>query len=187
MMVIGAGGCSENNSAGVKGRYQDNARPIGYYSNENHPKQKNALFTDNDGPLTEMMDHTLGAEGGNSRNQNRMQLQGNSNNENQSNLTGTPAANDRLNTSNMNGSRSSNQKSTVISPNPNTFGKISDQIKSKVAKVKNVQGVRSVIYGSSVLISVQIKDKRQVEKTREAIVRAIQPYADGRHIKVTMD
>jgi spore cortex protein len=187
IMIVGTAGCAGNNRAGVNENYQDNARPIGYYSNENHPNQTNALFTDNDGPLTEMMDHTLGTERGNPQNQARMLLQGKINNENPSNLSGTPATNNRLNTSNTNYSGNLNQRNTAFSTDPNTLGKMSDQIRSQAAKVKNVQDVRSVVYRSSVLITVKLKDKSQAEKTKQAIVKAIQPYADGRSITVITD
>lgn len=42
-----------------------NTVPIGYYSNENHEKERGFFRheDDNDGPLTEMMDHTWGKEG----------------------------------------------------------------------------------------------------------------------------
>ncbi|MFD1736055.1 YhcN/YlaJ family sporulation lipoprotein [Bacillus salitolerans] len=52
-------------------RYNDTARPIGYYSNENIDEENGNAYLperDNDGPITEMLDRT-GAE--NNRNNNR--------------------------------------------------------------------------------------------------------------------
>jgi spore cortex protein len=62
LLMFGIAGCAGNNRADVNNRYNDNARPIGYYSNENHPNQNSSFFNDDDGPITEMMDHTLGTE-----------------------------------------------------------------------------------------------------------------------------
>jgi spore cortex protein len=181
IMVFGVSGCAGNNHAGVNERYQNNAQPIGYYSNENHPNQTNALFTDDDGPLTEMMDHSLGAERGSSQNQTRMQVQTKSNS---SNTFRTTVSNSPFNTNNTNYSGSLNQRNTDFSTDSNTLGKISDQISSKAAKVENVQDVRTVVYSSSILISIQLKDKSQAEKTIQAVHDAVHPYVDGRPVKV---
>jgi spore cortex protein len=184
IMVFGVSGCAGNNHAGVNERYQNNARPIGYYSNENHPNQTNALFTDNDGPLTEMMDHTLGAERGSSQNQTRMQLQTKSN---PPNTFRKSASNNRFNTNNINYSGGLNQRNSGFSTDSNTLGKISDQISSEAAKVKNVQDVRVVVNDSSVLISLQLMNKSQAKKTIQAVREAVQPYIDGRSVTVITD
>ena len=63
--VIMIQGCGANND-GVGGAGKG-ALPIGYYSNENHEKDGKSILNadDNDGPLTEFLDHTMGAEGTN--------------------------------------------------------------------------------------------------------------------------
>lgn len=62
---VGMTGCGANNEqAGQGGEGGGGPLPIGYYSNENHGGGGNVILNeDNDGPVTEMMDHTFGAEG----------------------------------------------------------------------------------------------------------------------------
>ncbi len=64
---------------------QVNRSPVGYYSNENHENNGgNAVLldgADNDGPVTEIMDHSLGAE----RNTNQRFLRVRNQNNNQVN------------------------------------------------------------------------------------------------------
>ncbi len=68
-MSIGLAGCGNDESA-VQDRNTERAQPFGYYSNENHHNGGNVqILDDNDGPITEMMDHTLGTEGTNDRRQ----------------------------------------------------------------------------------------------------------------------
>ncbi|WP_078545379.1 YhcN/YlaJ family sporulation lipoprotein [Litchfieldia alkalitelluris] len=57
IMMGGLVGCAGNNDA-MDTNYNTNAtRPIGYYSNENTERNGNArTLTDNDGPITEMLD-----------------------------------------------------------------------------------------------------------------------------------
>lgn len=66
ILSMGLTGCGTNEDAGVE-RSNEIGQPVGYYSNEKHGSRGgNARVedgTDNDGPLTEMMDHTLGGEG----------------------------------------------------------------------------------------------------------------------------
>lgn len=183
-MVFGVSGCAGNKHAGVNERDQNNAQPMGYYSNENHPKQTNALFTDNDGPLTEMMDHNLGAEKGGPQNQTRMQLQTKSNS---SNYLNPPAPNNRFNTNNIKNSGDLSQMKTDFSTGSNALEKISDQISRNAAKVKNVQEVRTNVYSSSILISIQLKDKSQAKKTIQDVHDAVQPYVEGRPVTVIIN
>ncbi|WML45525.1 YhcN/YlaJ family sporulation lipoprotein [Neobacillus sp. PS3-40] len=195
IMVIGMAGCAGNNRAGVNERYNDNARPIGYYSNENHPNQTNALLSDNDGPLTEMMDHSLGAEGKIVQNQKSRLVQVKDKNGNPPIPTAPLATDDRnfsqhdnrFSISDANYSGHLNQRNVGFSADPKTLGKISDQIRTKTANIKNVRDVRSVVFGSSVLISVHLNDKSKAEKTKQAIRKAIRPYTDGRSVTILTD
>jgi spore cortex protein len=151
LLMFGIAGCAGNNRADLNNRYNDNARPIGYYSNENHPNQNSGFFNDDDdGPITEMMDHNLGTE----RKSNNIQTR----NVNNISPTGTSAV-----------------------------GKLSDQIRMKTAGVDNVQDVRSVVNGSNILITVQLKDKNKAKQTKKAIRKAIRPYTDGRSVTIHID
>jgi spore cortex protein len=163
-LMFGIAGCAANNRADVNNRYNDNARPIGYYSNENHPNQNSGFFNDDDGPITEMMDHTLGSE----RKSKTIQTR------NINNIPPTPVDN---------GNQSNNRTPTGTSER----AKVSDQIRMKVNGVDNVKDVRSVVNGSNILITVQLKDKNKAKQTKKAIRKAIRPYANGRSVTIHID
>jgi len=92
VLSIGLAGCGNDESA-VQDRNTERAQPFGYYSNENHHNGGNVqILDDNDGPITEMMDHTLGTEGTNDR---RQILDVKDENGNPSNPTLPLAENDR--------------------------------------------------------------------------------------------
>lgn len=60
-MMGGLVGCAGNNDGAMDARYNDTASPFGYYSNENTNRNGNSrTMTDNDGPIPEMMDRTVG-------------------------------------------------------------------------------------------------------------------------------
>ncbi|MDP4086977.1 MAG: YhcN/YlaJ family sporulation lipoprotein [Bacillota bacterium] len=188
-------GCSGNNRSGVNERYTDYTRPIGYYSNENHPKQTPEIFNDNDGPVTEFMDHTMGAEGKIAHNQRNRMLQTRDENGNPLNPT-VPLANEdqsffkhdnRYSMSDANYNGHLHQNEGGFSADPATLGKLSDRIRSKAASVKNVRDVRSVVYGSSVLISVNLIDNSQAKNTKKEIKAAVKPYANGKSVTVITD
>lgn len=64
VLLMGMTGCGANEEAGQDGEGSGKTLPIGYSSNENHGKGGNAILNEeNDGPITEMMDHTFGTEG----------------------------------------------------------------------------------------------------------------------------
>ncbi|EKN66204.1 spore cortex protein CoxA [Neobacillus bataviensis LMG 21833] len=196
-LLLGAAGCaSDNNRAGVKGN-NNLTRPIGYYSNENHPNNGNELIRDNDGAITEMMDHNLGAEDQVINEQNRRQMQTRDENGNPKNPT-TPLAkkdrnffqrDNRFSTSDMNyhGHLSTNMGNTGVATNPNFQDDFSNKIRNKVAAINNVQDVRSVAYGNTVIVSVKLHDNSKAADTKRAIKNVVKPYAKGRGVTVFTD
>lgn len=63
-VFIGMAGCGADNEEASQNGEGGGTLPIGYYSNENHGKGGNAILNEeNDGPITEIMDHTFGGEG----------------------------------------------------------------------------------------------------------------------------
>lgn len=56
---IGLTGCGVNNKETADSNRLEATKPMGYYSNENHDSNH---VGDNDGPITEMLDHTYGNE-----------------------------------------------------------------------------------------------------------------------------
>ena len=198
VMIFGLVGCAANNNrAGVNEKNVNNPiRPVGYYSNENHPNNGFG-FTDNDGPLTEMMDHTLGTEGYTQKQQEQRMLQTRDQNGNPINPT-VPLANhdhnffqrdNRFSTSDVNyhGQLNQNIGNQGYYTDRVTLKKISDKIKHKAETVKNVQDVKSVIYGNSVLISIDLVDNSRAKETQQAVEKAVKPYVHGKSVTVITD
>jgi spore cortex protein len=198
VMLIGLTGCAGNNkNAGVNDNNQNFARPIGYYSNENHPNNGNGLMADNDGPLTELMDHTLGAEGKISKQQKSKLLQTRDENGNPPNPTKPLATTDRnlfqrdnrFSTSDMNyhGHMNKQLGNAGVVTDPKFQDDVSNKIRNKVATMKNVQDVRSVVYGNTVTVSVKLIDKGRAAETKKAIRKAVKPYTNGRSVTILTD
>lgn len=197
VIVIGLAGCGSNNRADVNTNNKNPARPMGYYSNEKHPTGTYMGFNDNDGPLTEMMDHNLGAEGKYQKDQNRRLLQTRDKNGNPPNPTKPLASYDRnffqrdnrFSTSDVNYHDHLNQN-IANTGYVNDYGsnkKVSDKIRRKAESVKNVQDVHSVIYGNSVLISIDLVDNKREKETKKAVQAAVKPYVNGKAVSVIID
>ncbi|WP_413308523.1 YhcN/YlaJ family sporulation lipoprotein [Bacillus sp. 1P10SD] len=197
IMTIGLAGCNgdNNNRAGVNGK-NNVAQPMGYYSNENHSSQDN-LFGDNDGGITEIMDHTVGNEDQLTTEHNRRILQNRDENGNPTNPTKPLATKDRnffqhdnrFSTSDMNyhGHLSKNTGNTGVATDSDFQDNVTAKIRRKVASVKNVQDVRSVAYGNSVIVSVKLADNSKAAETKRAIKNAVMPYTKGRNVTVLTD
>ena len=196
-MTIGLAGCNgdNNNRSGVNGK-NNVAQPMGYYSNENHPSQDN-LFGDNDGGVTEIMDHTIGNEDQQTTEHNRKVLQNRDENGNPINPTKPLAAKDRnffqrdnrFSTSDMNyhGHLSKNTGNTGVATDSDFQDNVTAKIRRKVASVNNVQDVRSVAYGNTVIVSVKLADNNKTAETKRAIKKAVMPYTKGRKVTVLTD
>ena len=76
---------------------------------------------------------------------------------------------------------------TGTTTNPEQQDKVTERIKSKVADINNVQQVRSVLYGNSVMVSVKLANGNRAEETRRAIQDAVKPLAGGRSVQVIFD
>ncbi|MCM3568418.1 YhcN/YlaJ family sporulation lipoprotein [Neobacillus mesonae] len=199
LMIVGASGCANNDSKGVNDSNNNPARPIGYYSNENHPDSNNAFNRDNDGPFTEMMDHNLGDEDQNIYKQRRDMLQTRDENGHPVNPTKPLAKTDRnffqrdnrFSTSDMNYHGHLNRDiANMGSAVDHEYQEdITNVIRNKVADVNNVRSIRNVSYGNSVWISVALNDDSRAAavQTKRAIKKAVQPYVKGKTIKVIVD
>ncbi|WP_449537112.1 YhcN/YlaJ family sporulation lipoprotein [Ferdinandcohnia sp. Marseille-Q9671] len=89
LMLGGLTAC--NTDEGASTYNTDNARPIGYYSNENDRDRtdRNGNVRDNDGPLTEIMDRT-GAENNNRNNRTGVMNDNRKNKDNRANYKMNP-------------------------------------------------------------------------------------------------
>jgi spore cortex protein len=194
LMFALAGCANDNNRAGVN---KNSLTPVGYYSNENHPTTDNNLFRDNDGALTEMMDHSLGDEDQVANENRRRQLQSRDENGNPKNPSTPIASKDRnffqhdnrFSTSDMNYHGHLNVKNgnNGVVTDPNFQDNFTNKVRNKVEGIPNVQNVRSVAYGNTVIVSVELIDQGKAAATRRAIKKAVMPYANGRTVTVITD
>jgi spore cortex protein len=196
-LMLGLAGCAnDNNRTGVN-ENNNSMRPVGFYSNENHPTSDNNLFRDNDGAFTEMMDHTLGDEDQVTNENKRKQLQLRDENGHPKNPT-TPLASEdrnffqrdnRFSTSDMNYHGHLNVKNgnNGIATDPNFQDNFTNKVRNKVETIPNVKNVRSVAYGNTVIVSVELIDQDKAATTKSAIKNAVKPYANGRTVKVITD
>ncbi|MED4225040.1 YhcN/YlaJ family sporulation lipoprotein [Neobacillus cucumis] len=193
-LLVGITGCAnDKNNAGKNNL----AQPLGYYSNEKHDKNESYNFSDNDGALTEIMDHNLGAEDHAIDERTRSDLQTRDKNGNPINPTVPRAKTDRnflqrdnrYSTSDLNyhGHLSAKNGNNGVVTNPYFQDRFTAKIRDKVEKIDNVRNVRSVAYGNNVIVSVSLHDQTQAAATKTAIKKVVQPYAKGKSIQVITD
>lgn len=173
----------------------DNAyEPMGFYSNEGHGNDKNDT---RDGPLTEMYDHSIGQEGQAIRKSKREYLQVKDEYGNPQNPSKPLAQNDRnffLNDArashgdaNYHGHLDDNTRKARPSYYTAYEGDLAEKIGDVTASVDNVNDVRSVTYGTDVLIAVDLDDHSRFAQTQKEIEKAVQPYLKGRTVTVAAD
>jgi spore cortex protein len=197
LMLAGVSGCANDKDTSTANNSNNN--PLGYYSNENHRATNNGFLRDNDGGITEMMDHNLGDEGRLDNENRRKMLQEKDENGHPKNPT-TPLAktdrnwfqrDNRFSTSDVNyhghlnkDIGNTNQGSVT---DPGTQERITDQIRHRVRDIDNVRSIRSVSYGNIVRVSVKLYDQDKAAETKRAIKNAVRPLANGRSVKVITD
>lgn len=172
-------------------------RPIGYYSNESHPNGGNGLTVDNDGPVTEWFDHNVGSEGRLAADAKRKMLQTRDENGNPPNPTMPLAKSDRnffqrdnkFSTSDFNyhGHMNRRNGSAGLVTDADFQDARTNNIRRAVAGVPNVDHIRTVGYGNTIMIAVHLVDDGKASATKKAIKQAVKPYADGRPIQVLID
>jgi len=190
-MALGLAGCGNNDDTAVQNG-NNSAQPMGYYSNENH-KGNARILNDNDGPVTEMMDHTLGDERNLTNRYNNTQAK----NGNPVNPTRPVADYDRNmfqrdnrfshSDANYHGHLNDNTNKAKSSYYTAYEGQLTDKIGRVTGIVPNVEDVRSVTYGSNVLIAVELSDASKEEATKRAIKEAVKPYLGNRSVTVVTD
>lgn len=188
MLSVGLAGCGnfDNARSGAQKQQINNAKPMGYYSNENHQNGNARILDDNDGPLTEIMDHSLGAEG----KRNDLNLKNLDDNGNPPNPTLPLASHDKnffqrdnrfsMSDANYHGHLDNTLQKAGSASNMNN-------IRRAAASVKNVKDVHSVAYGTSVVIAVDLKDKSQAKDTKRRVKDAVKPYLGGKTCTVLVD
>lgn len=183
IISLGLAGCGANDESAGQQRYTDRTQPIGYYSNEHHQnKGGNARIldgADNDGTLTEIMDHTLGEEGQYGRN-------------NQQGHTPQRVSDNRepylfsRDDANFHGhlgydKRASNSYYEAYN------GEMVEKINQAAAGVNNVNDVQSVVNGNYVIIAANLNDASRKKATIADIKQAVQPFTNGKTTKIVTD
>lgn len=197
LLAVGLSGCANDDRAAMDKDHKNMGQPVGYYSDENHKNGSNGMPGDNDGPFTELMDHNLGVENQINNEEHRKQLRKRDGNGNPPNPT-KPLANhdhnffqrdNQFSTSDANYHGHLNQRlgNTGTTTKPESQDRVTERIKSKVADVENVQEVRSVTYGNSVMVSVKLENNKRAKETQRAIQNAVKAYANGRSVQVMID
>lgn len=163
-------GCGTNDENAAQDKGNGGALPIGYYSNEKHDRNggnARVLEGDNDGPATEIMDHTYGEEANDGKNEITpgKQLFG----DDDRNYHGHLARNENPQYDFFR---------TEIDPDK------ANQITNIVQDVKNVEAAKTVVYKNHVVIGVRLKGSDRIEETRKNILEAVNPYLNGRNVKL---
>lgn len=190
-MFLGA--CSGADHA-TEGQNENPYEPMGFYSNEGHGNDRN---DDRDGPLTEWYDHSIGKEGQAIREGKRRYLQVKDEDGNPQNPSKPLAENDRNfflrderashGDANYHGHLDDNTRKARRSYYTAYEGELAEKIGDVTASVENVNDVRSVTYGTDVLIAVDLEDDSRFQQTKRDIERAVQPYLKGRTVTVAAD
>ena len=203
ILLVGLVGCGNDNNetADVGGR--TGARQVGYYSNENNGDNGgNAILldgADNDGPITEMMDQSLGAD--RNTNQQFSRVNNDTNNNNQVNRVSpftypdSDIAGYNINSStgeslmggsdrNYHGHLNRSNDGTRQSNNNRNNGNTNERITQLVENVKNVKEAKTVIHGDKVLVGVRLNNNDREEDTRRDIQEAVQSHLNGRRLHI---
>ncbi|MBA4537177.1 spore cortex protein CoxA [Bacillus aquiflavi] len=167
-------GCNMNDETAVQDeRYTDQTQPIGYYSNENHQQNNSNFFNDNDGPVIDMLDRTLGEDGNNSRTNIRNNLNWFKRDHHYSHA-------DANYHGHLNVDRTKHENAHVR--------ELVNQIEKVTAETDNVKDIHSIAYGDEkVLISVVLFDQAKEKETKKKIKQRVNPFLNGKSIKVVID
>jgi spore cortex protein len=194
---IGLAACQNDESA-VQDRTTNRVQPFGYYSNENHQNGGNVrILNDNDGPITEIMDHTFGDEGMVERNQKRQILETRDENGNPGNPTKPYSTYDRnfferdnrFSTGDMNyhGHLDGRQARILAANDTDSAVHLANRLTTVVRSVANVQDVHTYVYKNNVIIALDLENVQNAEQTRQQVQRAVQPYLNGRTLNIVSD
>ncbi|MFT4412777.1 YhcN/YlaJ family sporulation lipoprotein [Fredinandcohnia humi] len=199
-LMLGALTACNTNQGALDTNYNDNARPIGYYSNENVDRtERNGngyRVNDNDGPLTEIMDRN--GDGNNNQNNYRNKNgAGIMNTRENNHRGGTPYNDGNPNTMRDNGHGHADQNyHSHINDNNHrvrTYGYYNQEngnlvrrISDRAERVKNVDDARVIVTADNVLVAVDTNDNND-KNVKEAVRKAVQPLAQGKTINVVTD
>lgn len=163
-ILAGLSGCGNNGETAVQDRNTQITQPIGYYSNERHEANRNGKIVnsgDNDGPVVEILDHSLGAETVRQRNGFSRDDQ---------NYHGHLGLN--------------NERKPRTSYYVGYEGELVGNITNTVEGINNVNAARTVIHENAAIIGVVLEDDGQKKRTEAEIIDAVRVYTRDRPTKV---
>lgn len=163
---LGLAACGNNGDTAVQDRNTEVTQPMGYYSNEHHEDNGggNARLlqsNDNDGPLVEMMDHSLGEERGRQRD-------------------GTFSRADR----NYHKHLGDPMKTPRSSYYGSYDGETAENISRAASEVDNVRDAQALLHEDKIVVAALLEDQNPASETKEKILQAVQPYAKNRSVRI---
>ncbi len=192
-MLTGLTACNTTEE-GIENPGHESYEPLGYYSNEGHGGEQG---DQRDGPITEMYDHTIGNEAEAIQKDKRNFLKVRDQYGNPQNPSVPLADQDRNffardtdashGDANYHGHLDDNTREARNSYYTAYEGELAEQINDVTASVPNVEDVRSVSYGTSVLIAIELDNHEKETVTKEQVRKVVEPYLHGRSVQVVVD
>jgi spore cortex protein len=176
ILSTGLSACNGDEGA-LDTRYNDNAQPMGYYSNEN-------TNVDNEGPVTEMMD---GMNNDNNENYFR-RVNDRYQNRNMSNQTVPLGDQDNglLKDNRFSKNDVNYHKHLKNVGNQRDDGKTAQQVSNAVEKINNVDEARVLVTDNNLIVAVDTQDNNN-NKLKDRITKQVQKMANGRNVQVVTD
>lgn len=188
LLLGGLAACNNGEDQAFNGRYDYNAREIGYYSEH----KRNGDTADNDGPLTEMMDRNYINEVGDTDNNGYPQ---NMADNDRDGIANESADRNGLNDKKGGWSRSdfnySGQVDDLGTRAKNSYyneydGKTAERISKRVSQIENIDDARTVVYNDSVLVAVDTDDSNNKD-VKQKVKRLVRTMAKGKDVRVVTD
>jgi spore cortex protein len=177
LTTTGLAACNTDQGA-LDTRYNDNTRPIGYYSNENSNR-------DNEGPITEMMD----GMNNNRNNNNFLRVNDRNYNRNVNNPVGPLGEGNNASVGDTLYSRNdANYHGQIknVGYYNNDDNEIHRKVKTAVEKIDNVDKANVLVTDNNILVAVDTNDRNDAAM-KNKITNTVEKMADGRNVDVVTD
>ena len=177
LTTTGLAACNTDQGA-LDTRYNDNTRPIGYYSNENSNR-------DNEGPITEMMD----GMNNNRNNNNFLRVNDRNYNRNVNNPVGPLGEGNNASVGDTLYSRNdANYHGQIknVGYDNNDDNEIHRKVKTAVEKIDNVDKAHVLVTDNNILVAVDTNDRNDAAMKKK-ITNTVEKMADGRNVDVVTD
>lgn len=178
-LVFSLAACGNTNEGANEDNQGKQPLPMGYYSNEKHEESggnANWLNEDNDGPMTEIMDHTISGEG---KDPNMRGVN------NQAAPDGRHG-NTLFSRSDMNyhGHLNNNKGGARSSYYTAYDGELTKKINDAAGSVVNVADARTVVHKDKILIGVVLEDPQREKETIASIRDAVKTHLKGKALTI---